>query len=249
VKGEVNDVTGRSPAEAELFAAADWDIPVTEDFVDRVGRGLRRRRFRRAAVAGGSLLATAAVTGTIVIAVNAAGPTSGGPMPAGPGTAASTPRRVTERIDGFVLGYLPAGVRRNGPDGFYTAGIGPEGLRSDSPAPAEGEPSVAVTMRRLTLAPGNHSMFVTVLRPQTGTRSAMSAEQMGGWLAEDAGANDRAESFPVPAGRAYLIIHRGTEVTTASLVIAAPNGVVVMVEGHASLTVDELRRIAEGVST
>jgi hypothetical protein len=241
-------MTGRSPADPDLFAAADWDIPMAEDFVDRVRRGVRRRRFRRVAAAG-SLLATGAVIGTIVIAQSAAGPTSGGDRaaPGGP-IAASTSHRATERIDGFTLGYLPAGARRDGPDGFYTAAVGLDGLRYDAPAPAAGEPGVAVTMRRFTLAPNNRSLFVTVLRPQAGFRSATSAEQIGGWLMDDAGANDPAESFPVPVGRAYLITHHGTEVTTTTLVIAAPNGVVVMVEGQAPLAADELRRIAQGAS-
>jgi hypothetical protein len=243
-------MTGRSPADPDLFPAADWDIPMAEDFVDRVRRGVRRRRFRRAAVATGSLLATAAVIGTIVITVSAAGPPSGGDRgtSAGPATAASTSHRATERIDGFLLGYLPAGARRDGPDGFYTAAVGRDGVRDDAPAPAAGEPGVAVTMRRFTIAPNNRSLFVTVLRPQTGFRSTTSAEQIGGWLVADAGANDRTESFPVPVGRAYLVTYHGTEVTTTTLVIAAPQGVMVMVEAQAPLAVDELRRIAQGVS-
>jgi hypothetical protein len=221
-----------------------------DDFVDRVRRGVRRRRFRRAAVAGGSLLTTAAAVGTLLIAVNAAGPRTGGDRgtPVGPATTASVTNAVTARIDGVVFGYLPPGARRDGPDSFYTAAVGPEGLRNDGPAPSAGEPSVAVTMRRFALAPGDLSMFVSVLRPQPGPPTGPSSEQMGAWLLKWARADDRAESFAVRVGQAYLIPNRGTEVTTTSLVVALPNGVVVVVEGEAGLPVDELRRIAEGVS-
>jgi hypothetical protein len=123
-------------------------------------------------------------------------------------------------LDGFVLGYLPAGATHSGPDSHYNATVGPDGLRNPGPAPAAGEPGASVSMRR----------------------------QMTRWLTQGLVSRAaRAEPFEVDAGRAYLLEHQGTEATSHSLVIAAPSGAVLTVEGAASLTAAELRRIATAV--
>jgi hypothetical protein len=154
------------------------------------------------------------------------------------------------RLDGFVLGYLPAGAIRAGADSHYTAAVGPNGLRNPGPPPAEGEPGASVAIRRFTAAgQGNGSwMFVSVLRPFAGTRAGPSEAEMTRWLAQALVSRaDRAEPFEVAAGRAYLLEHHGTEATSHSLVLTAPSGAILTVEGAASLTSAELRRIATGV--
>jgi len=158
-----------------------------------------------------------------------------------PATAAS--------LDGFEFGYLPAGATSSGLDSHYTATVGPDGLRNPGPPPAPGEPGAAVSMRRFTEAGESGSwFFVSVLRPFAGQRADPSQEQMTRWLTQGLVSRaDRAEPFEVDAGRAYLLEHRGTEVTSHSLVITAPSGAVLTVEGAASLTAAELRRIATAV--
>ena len=152
-------------------------------------------------------------------------------------------------LDGFVLGYLPAGATHSGPDSHYNATVGPDGLRNPGPAPAAGEPGASVSMRRFTEAGQSASwFFVSVLRPFAGQQADPSEAQMTRWLTQGLVSRAaRAEPFEVDAGRAYLLEHEGTEATSHSLVIAAPSGAVLTVEGAASLTAAELRRIAMAI--
>jgi hypothetical protein len=195
---------------------------------------------------------SAVVVAGTVLALTLAGGCGRPRSASGPSPASQTPipATTTERaeLDGFLFGYLPPVAVPAGVDSHYTAAVGPDGLGNPGSPPAAGEPSATVAMRRFTAAgQGDGSwMFVSVLRPLTGSRAETT--QIGGWLTQALVSRaDRAEPFDVAAGRAYLLEHQGTEATSHSLVITTPGGTILTVEGAASLTAVELRRIAMGV--
>jgi hypothetical protein len=227
------------------LADAEWELPLTEDFVDRVRVGVRRRRLRRRVLAGGSAVATAAMLVLIGIALARQ---VNGPPTAAPSPVASSIPAAGPSLDGFVLHYLPPGATPVGGDSYYTAPVGPQGLVNQGSAPAPGGPSASVTMRRFT-STDISDIFVSVLRPSPTNPSGTSPAQVTTWLTDGAVRNgDRTDSFDVPAGPAVLLDNVGNQGTTHTLVITATEGAVIVVEGAGSLSADELRRIAAGVA-
>ena len=230
------------------LSTVDWDVPVTEEFVARVHGGVRRRRLRRRVLVGGC--AALAVAGLVLAGTRLPRPVTGPPVAPPPTVASGTgsPTAVAVTLDGFVLGYLPAGATRVEPDSFYVAAVGPQGLANDGSAPAPGQPSATVRIRAFTSREVS-SIFVSVLRPVPGAGVTVPAAQVTSWLTGWAlGSAPRIGPLPVPAGQAYLLDDAGSEGTTHRLVIAAGDGAVIVVEGSGSLSVEELRRVAAGVA-
>ena len=226
---------------------AAWDIPVTDDFVEGVRRGVRRRwMLRGAAAGGGALLATAAVVALALALTTSFGPsrngTPSGVPPAAPGSATGTV------LDGFRITRLPDGAVQAGPDSTYTAAVTENGLRNDGAVPAAGEPKASVTMRRFDRGTGV-GLFVTVLRPEPGTDPAVGAAQVGDWLARWASEGGTSvRTFDVPAGTARLLAHVGSETTSYQVVITTPAHVVITIVGNAAFTVAEIEGMAQGIT-
>ncbi len=228
----------------EVLAGSDWDLPVTDEFLGRVHRGVRRRRLIRSAAAGGALLATAGVA-TVAVALAGTPGTSGDGAPAPP--AAASASAVGAPLDGFRIGHLPPGAAQSGADSTYTAAVTADGLRNDGPAPAPGEPRASVTMRRFDGA--GASLFVTVLRPDPTGDPAVGAAEIGDRLLRWASKDEQPiRTFDVPAGTAQLFTDVGTEITTHEVVIATPDHVVVTVSGTARHTVADLEAVARGIA-
>jgi hypothetical protein len=108
----------------EILSTTDFDLPVTEEFLNRVQRGVRRRRAFRLAAAGCAVLA---VTGGVFAVTRPH--ESALPIPA----ASFGPSTVTGGfVDRFRIGYIPEGIV-----------LGPE-LGSDNvPITADGKEATA----------------------------------------------------------------------------------------------------------
>ena len=225
-----------------LLDAPEWDIPLTEHFVDRVRAGMRRRSQRRLAVRGVAVLGAAAAVFGVLAASGVLRPNATAP-PVAPATSP-----VVAPLDGYAFGYLPPGVTAAGPDGQDSARLTEAGLDREGRQPAAGETGATITMRWFTRANQGSVLFLTVLRPVPGAGLATSREVLLGWIVDwlAAPASRLAPSYSVPVGTAYLVEHRGTEVTTFSLIVVT-NDAVIPIEGPSSLTPDVLRQIAEDI--
>lgn len=225
------------------LAGPEWDIPVTERFVQQVRDGLRRRRRRRRWLAAGSAgLATATLVTAVALAASP-------PPPSAPPIAGTSPSVRAEQVfEGFVFSYLPPGISWAPPDGQDSAQVGPAGLDRSLPQPRAGDAGVTIRMRRFVHPNGGNALFLTVYRPlppASGTSAPPIGEWVLGGLLADSG--EQVSTFQVPAGIATVTEHRGSEVTTYSLFVAAADGVVISVEGDASLTRDRVESLAYGI--
>lgn len=218
---------------------ADFDLPVTDDFVRGVRRGVRRRKVLRGAAAGA---ATLAVAGVVASGVALAG--GGGDRvapPAAPRASASLPA-LTASLDGFEVTRLPEGtVRAAGSDGYSTNPVTAEGLQTSTDA-AIGDPAATLTIRRFDRGAGM-GMFVAVMRPSKG-----DAATVGGWiLAGELRGEKAAATFDTPVGQARLFTYQGSETTVHRVVIAGPDHVVITIEANGTFTADQLRDVAQGI--
>lgn len=218
-----------------------WDIPVTDQFVDGVRQGIRRRRLLRGLAAGGALL----VVAILALAVGLAGYSgfsTNGTLPAAPTSATG------QVLDGFRITGLPDGAVRVGPDSVYTAAVTDQGLNNEGGAPDVGGPGASVAMRRFDRGVGM-GFFVTVLRPEPGSDPAVGTAQIGDWLARWAlrGGNP-IRTFHVPTGTAHLLAQVGTDATSYHVVITTPSHVVITIEANARFTAAELETLASGIT-
>lgn len=221
---------------------AEFDIPMTEEFVQRVRRGVRRRRLLRAAATGG---ATLAVAGVVVAGFALAQGGSPGPVtpPIAGASSAGAPVATGSMLDGYAISRLPQGAARAGDDSFYTARVTDKGLVNDGTGPAPGDPSASVTMRRYDRADGA-SFFVTVMRPVAGDAAAVGARLLAG---ATAGATPAA-TFDTPVGAARMFSSVGSETTTHRVVVAARDHVVITVEGTGKASAPEIQDLARSIA-
>jgi hypothetical protein len=219
---------------------AEFDIPVPQDFVQRVQRGVRRRRLLRAAATGGATLAVAGVVvGGFALAQG------GSPQaPVTPPAAASSGRSgpAGSALDGYVVTSLPRGAVRAGEDSFYTARVTDKGLVNDGTGPGLGDPGASVTMRRYDRTDGA-SFFVTVMRPVTGDAATVGAQLLTG---ATAGVTPAA-TFDTSIGTAQLFRSVGAEITTHRAVVTTPEHVVITVEGNGKARAPEIQDMAQNI--
>jgi hypothetical protein len=220
---------------------AEFDIPVPQDFVQRVQRGVRRRRLLRAAATGSAALAVAGVVvGGFALAQG------GSPQaPVTPPAAASSGRSgpAGSALDGYVVTSLPQGAGRAGEDSFYTARVTDKGLVNDGTGPGLGDPSASVTMRRYDRTDGA-SFFVTVMRPVTGDAATVGAQLLTG---ATAGVTPAAARFDTSVGTAQVFRSVGNEITTYRAVVATPEHVVITVEGNGKARAPEIQDMAQSI--
>jgi hypothetical protein len=217
---------------------AAWDLPLTDDFVDRVGRGVRRRRLWRDATIGGAGLAVMAAVVVAAVVARPAGPT----RPVTP-PAVSTPASGPA-LDGFTLTRLPAGAVRVGPDSFSTVAVTETGLGLDDPSLPADQARAAMTTRQFERGTGI-GLFATVLRPEPPEQAA----QVVAWLVHRFTAGrEPIRTFDVPVGQARLLADVGSETTSYEVVLTTPDHLVVKIEGHSSFTAAELEEMARGLT-
>ncbi|WP_433533175.1 hypothetical protein ACQPYA_14830 [Micromonospora sp. CA-263727] len=233
------------PDELAALADADFDLPLTEDLVSRVRRGVRRRRAARAAaVTTGAF----AAVGAVVLAVNlVTGPGPSATLP--PAASASASERVAGLpLDGFRFGFLPEGLRADPRDSVASVAVAENRLRDDIAAPGPSDPTAGVTTRRYERADGGSALWLTVLRPQRATPTA-GAQLITEWLAGSRTAGRKPiETFDVPVGRAELVAHVGTETTNHDVVITTDDGAVISVMGDERVPVETLKQVALGIA-
>jgi hypothetical protein len=238
----VNTVPENPRSELDFLVGADWDIPLTDAFVTGVQRGVRRRRMLRGAAAGGALVA---VTGIATLVISLAG--GGGPAPVAPpaATPSASAAFADTPLDGFRIGYLPAGVRAVPPDSWRTCAVSAK--PHDCPDPHGGDPTAGTYSRRFDKGVGMW-MWITVLRPEA-TTPTVGRAQITQWLAgwETSGTSP-VETFDAPAGPAQVLATVGSEGTLHSVVITTGDGVVISVSGAAGLTITELKKVATNLT-
>lgn len=225
-------------SDRDLLVGQHWEIPVTDEFVTGVLRGVRRRRAWRRAAGGGALMMLA---GVVAVVIGLAGGAAPGP-PVGMTPAPVTPSDPP--LDGFRIDRLPAGVHAVRPDSWRTCAM--SAVPYDCPDPRPGDPTAGNAARRFDRGVGVY-LWVLVLRPETTTPAADRA-QITAWLNEWATA-DRTpiETFDAPAGRAQVLASIGSEVTVYSVAITTGDGVVISISGAAGLTVADLKDVAMGI--
>jgi hypothetical protein len=228
---------------------AEFDIPVTEDYVPRAQRDVGRRRLLRAAATGCATLAVAGILGGGFAPARGGLPAPVDPPVAGPSVAASsvaappgTTGAAGSALDGYAITRLPQGTARAGHDSFYTARVTDKGLVNHGAGPAPGDPSASVTMRRYDRADGA-GFFVTVLRPVTGDAATVGAQLLTG---ATAGASPTA-TFDTPIGTARMFSSIGNETTTHRAVVATPDHVVITVEGNGKARAPEISDLAQSI--
>lgn len=230
---------------------AAWDIPVTDEFLDGVRRGVRRRRRLRGVAAGGVLLAVAAIAAVTIAATGSFGlPDKDARLaaPAPAGSTAATAATANPTLDGFRITRLPAGAVRVGQDSTDAAAVTPEGLRYEGNGPAAGRAWATVAVRRFDRGVGV-GLFVSVLRPRPGTNPTVNTEQVAAWLVNwSSGGGAPIRTFDVRSGTARLYAHAGSEVTSYQVVITTPDHVVITIEANTRFTPAELEAVARGIT-
>ncbi|GAA0267390.1 hypothetical protein [Cryptosporangium japonicum] len=221
------------PDDPESLLAADWELPLTEEFVAGVRRGVRRRRLVRRAAAAGS----AAVVALVAALVLTGSDTTTAVVP--PATAP-----VGSPLGGFEVGYVPSGVRAETRDGSFSCAV-TAGMR-ECRQPGPGVPAATLLQRRYDRDSGAAWMWITVLRPLPvpGGDSATMARQLVDWLTIG---TSSVSTFDAPAGRARLVAARGSEVTVYSIVLTTADGIVVSITGNGALPAAELTAVARGI--
>lgn len=227
---------------------AAWDIPVTDEFLDGVRRGVRRRRRVRGAAAGAVLLAVAAIAAMTIAVAGPFGLSEKGTQLATPATPVTAASASDPALDGFRITRLPAGTVRVGPDSSDAAAVTPEGLRYEGNGPAGGQAWATVSLRRFDRGVGV-GVFVSVLRPRPGTNPTVKKEIVADWLVNwSSGGGAPIRTFHVQSGTARLFAHAGTEVTAYQVIITTPDHIVITIGGNARFTPAELETMAEGIT-
>ena len=211
----------------------DFDVPVTDEFLDRVRRGVRRRRALRIAVA------------TCVIAGLSAVAAVGWPRPPGPPLPAASPSSAPADVDRYRITHLPAGIRL---DPHRSSSV--VAVTASGPAdrvPERDEAGAAVSMRRFEQVNGGSWLWITVLRPlplSPGMERPVITQHLLGTQAVGA---EVVETFFVPAGSARLMRTPSDGAPAHDVLITAPDGTVISIGGNARVPVTDLRAVAAGL--
>lgn len=233
------------PDEVAALADADFDLPLTDDLVSRVRRGVRRRRAARAAALTTGAFAAVGATVLAVNLVTEPGPAVAPPPAASPPAASASDSAAGRPLDGFKIGFVPAGLRADPRDSVATVVVAQNRLTQKAPGP--GDPTATVSTRRYERANGGSAIWLTVLRPQR-TTTAAGPQLILRWLAGSRTAGRPVlETLDVPVGGAQLVAHQGTETTTHDVVITG-DGAVISVMGDGRVPAGTLKQIATGLS-
>ncbi|MEU4626600.1 hypothetical protein AB0G04_42285 [Actinoplanes sp. NPDC023801] len=225
----------------EFLSTTDFDLPVTEDFLNRVHRGVRRRRALRLTVAGCAVLT---VTGGVFAVTRPHEVTL--PVPAASFGTAST---AIADVDRFRIGHLPEGITLDPRADSATLIISPDGEdvtdgRSAGPLDA----TVAKSMRRFEQTNGGSYLWITVLRPLPATPERGTAILLNTLANRFLNGTTTVATFDVPTGKARLTRTSGTEDAGHGLVIISPDLSVIAIEANARVPADVLKAVAAGIT-
>jgi hypothetical protein len=224
----------------EILSTTDFDLPVTEEFLNRVQRGVRRRRAFRLAAAGCAVLA---VTGGVFAVTRPH--ESALPIPAasfGPSTATGG------FVDRFRIGYIPEGIVLGpelGSDNVPITADGNEATAGHTTGPDD--PVVVKSTRRFEQPNGGSYLWITVFRQLPAPVGQGSPILMNALMNRYLDGTVTVGTFDVPAGKAHLTRTSGTEHTAYGMVIACPDLSVIAIETNARVPADELKAVAAGL--
>jgi hypothetical protein len=217
----------------EILKTTDFDLPVTEEFVHRVQRGVRRRQALRVAAAG---LAVLAVTGVVAVIQTRPEP--------GPVTAASP---AAPDVDRFLIGYIPDGIRLDEQRSSSMLIVRPDGTDAGTSSGPQ-DLDVVVSMRRFEQANGGSYLWITVLRPSTPPSQSVPATTFNGLLNRHLIGTVTVETFEVPAGKARLTRTSAAEDAGYGVVIAGTDRIVITIEANTRVPADVLKAVAGGLT-
>ncbi|WP_433795820.1 hypothetical protein [Actinoplanes sp. CA-252034] len=217
----------------EILKTTDFDLPVTEEFLHRVQRGVRRRRAFRVAAAG---LAVLAVTGVVTV-------TQLRPAPS-PVTAASP---TVPDVDRFLIGYLPDGIRLDEKHGSRTLMIRTDGTEA-GPSSSPRDLNVVESMRRFEQANGGSYLWITVLRPSVPPSETLPATTFNALLNRQLTGSVLVEKFDVPTGKAHLTRPSASASAGYGIVIAGADRTVITIEANTRVPADVLKAVAAGLT-
>ncbi|GAA4935921.1 hypothetical protein [Actinoplanes utahensis] len=211
----------------------DFDLPVTEEFLTRVRRGVRRRRTLRTVAVGGTVLGLSAVA------------LAGWPSPSHPPLPAASAGATAADVDRFRITYVPHEVRIDPKLSNSIVADTPSGAADRAPSP--GETGATASVRRLAQADGGSYLWITVLRPLPLDRGVLPQHLLG---TQALGA-EVVDTFTVPAGTAKLIRTMqtipGGRTAAYDVLITVPDGTVISIGGNARVPESELRAVAVGL--
>jgi hypothetical protein len=217
----------------EILKTTDFDLPVTEEFLHRVQRGVRRRRTLRMAAAGFAVLA---VIGVVAV-------TQTRPVPR-PTTAASP---AVPDVDRFLIGYVPDGIRLDEQRSSSVLIVRPDGTEAGTSAGPQ-DLDVMVSMRRFEQANGGSYMWITVLRPSVPPSQTVAATTFNGLLNRRLTGTVTVEKFDVPAGRAHLTRSSPAKDAGYGIVIAGTDRTVITIEANTRVPAEILKAVATGLT-
>jgi hypothetical protein len=233
--------------ELAILLKDDFDLPVTDTFIAGVHKGVRRRRVLRAVAAGGALAATA---GVATLATMLTGPAHVASPPGSVAAASPNPPAdpIHQPLDGYRVTFVPGGLRVGVPgNGTASYPVSKDHLHNDGSAPASEHPTATTALRMYVRPDGANWLNISVLRPERTTAQADRAQVttwLTGWAVKG---TDVIESYGIPAGRAQLTRFVGSEVTVHKVVITAPDGAVIIIDGNGAVPVADFKAVAAGL--
>ncbi|BEL07116.1 hypothetical protein Q0Z83_053070 [Actinoplanes sichuanensis] len=217
----------------DILKTTDFDLPVTEEFLHRVQRGVRRRQAFRVAAAG---LAVLAVTGVVAVTQ-----TRRVPDP----VAAASP--TIADVDRFLIGYIPDGIRLDEQRGSSSLMVRPDGTDAGTSSGPQ-DLNVAVSMRRFEQANGGSYMWITVYRPSSPPAQTVPATTFNALLNRQLIGTTTVEKFDVPTGRASLTRTSAAEAAGYGIVIAGTDRTVITIEANTRVPAETLKSVAAGIT-
>jgi hypothetical protein len=224
----------------EILSTTDFDLPVTEEFLSRVQRGVRRRRAYRLAAVSCAVLA---VTGGVLAVARPFEQSL--PAPA----ATAGPSAVTGGfVAGFRIGYIPDGILLSPELGSANEYLAPDGTAATSANPmGPNDPVVVKSMRRFEEPNGGSYLWITVYSQLPAPVDQGSPILVNTLVNRHIAGTTPGERFDVPAGSARLTRTSGSETSGYGVVIVTPDLSVIAIEANARVSAEEIKAVAAGL--
>jgi hypothetical protein len=225
----------------EILSTTDFDLPVTEEFLDRVQRGVRRRRAFRLTVASFAVLA---VTGGVFAVAR---PFESA-LPPPPAATAGTSAVTAGFVAGFRITYVPDSVVLSREVGSITEFLTPDGKTATSGNPKSPDNLVVITStRRFEQPNGGSYLWITVYTQQPEAAKQGSPILVNSMVNRHIDGTTPVERFDVPAGSARLTRTSGSETSSYGVVIATHDLSVIAIEANAQVSAEEIKAVAAGL--
>ncbi|GIE30936.1 hypothetical protein Ait01nite_039810 [Actinoplanes italicus] len=221
----------------EILSTTDFDLPVTEEFLNRVQRGVRRRRAFRLTVASCAVLA---VTGGVFAVAR-----PHEPAPPAPATVLGPAPVVIGHVERYRIGFVPDGITLDPRLSSSTLIISQDGEEVTDGRPAGPlDTPVMQSTRRFEKANGGSYLWITVSRPFPQSPGQGSAILLNTLANRSTAGSTPVETFSVPAGTAHLT----RKAEGYGVVIMATDLSVITIEANTQVPAEELKAVAVGLT-